>query len=501
MAIPLSKTASPGSQSQSTHKADLSVDTVSLVPSVDPAMEKVVWRKLDLYVLPMVALFYLLSFLDRTNVSNARVAGMQVDLKMTNYDYSMALTVTYIPYIITELPSNLLLKVCHLSLLAVGPNLLLPAMLTLWGVVTTCQGVVTTYGGLLTCRFFLGLLEGGVFPGLVLYLSYFYPRQKLNLRISGFFSSASVAGAFGGILAYGIVHMEGVGGKPGWSWIFILEGLFTVVVGITGFFVLPRTPQHARFLSAKEKEYVTEQLKAAGATARDENVDGFSWNEVGKAFGLPQVWFTALVYFFDGVILYGLAYFAPSIVQGLGYAGADAQLMTVPPFAAAFVFSLVCAFVSDHYRCRGYITIISSILCVIGFSMFLSSPHQSIQYGSLFLSISGTYTVAPTVSAWGANNVFPHTRRATAIAIGFIMSNSGGILATWLLGSLSAAPRYHSATVTMLIMSVLMIVFTGLNLGYLWSQNKKKAQIRATSTQVEERPGLGDRSAWFIYSL
>ena len=130
-----------------------------------------------------------------------------------------------------------------------------------------------------------------------------------------------------------------------------------------------------------------------------------------------------------------------------------------------------------------------------------ASPHQSIQYGSLFLSISGTYTVAPTVSAWGANNVFPHTRRATAIAIGFIMSNSGGILATWLLGSLSAAPRYHSATVTMLIMSVLMIVFTGLNLGYLWSQNKKKAQIRATSTQVEERPGLGDRSAWFIYSL
>lgn len=495
MAIPLSKTASAASLSRSTpEKYDLSEESMSLEAKVDPTMEKVVWRKLDLFVLPMVSLFYLLSFLDRTNVANARVAGMQVDLKMTNYDYSLALTVTYIPYIIAELPSNLLLK-------AVGPNLMLPAMLTLWGVITTLQGVVTTYGGLLVCRFFLGLMEGGVFPGLVLYLSYFYPRHKLNLRISGFFSSASVAGAFGGILAYGIINMDGVGGKPGWSWIFILEGLFTVLVGISGFFVLPRSPQHASFLTAAEKKYVAEQLAAHGATAKDENDDRFSWGEVIKAFCLPHVWFTAVVYFLDGVILYGLAYFAPSIVQGLGYSGADAQLLTVPPFAVAFVFALACAFISDRYHCRGLVSIVASVLCVIGFAMFLASPYQHVQYGSLFLSISGTYTVAPTLSAWGANNVFPHTRRATAIAIGFIMSNSGGILATWLLGSLSAAPRYHSATVTLLAMSVFMIVFSAINLAYLYAQNQKKAERRRTSSPAEEQPGLGDQSAWFIYSL
>jgi len=110
---------------------------------------------------------------------------------MSNKEYSIALTVTYVPYIVAELPSNLMLKVCDSwgilckytdTSKAVGPNYMLPTMLTLWGVVTTLQGVVKTYGGLLACRFFLGLLEGGVFPGLVLYLSYFYPRYKMNLR-------------------------------------------------------------------------------------------------------------------------------------------------------------------------------------------------------------------------------------------------------------------------------------------------------------------------------
>lgn len=112
-------------------------------------MGKGVWRKLDLWLLPTVAMFYLLSFMDRTNFANARVAGLQKHLGMTNKQYSIALTVTYVPYIVAELPSNLLLK-------AVGPNLMLPTMLTLWGVVTALQGTVTSYKALLVARFFLG---------------------------------------------------------------------------------------------------------------------------------------------------------------------------------------------------------------------------------------------------------------------------------------------------------------------------------------------------------
>ncbi|KAF5377396.1 hypothetical protein D9757_009725 [Collybiopsis confluens] len=456
----------------------------------DPAMEKRVWRKIDLYVLPIVAMFYLLSFLDRTNVANARVAGLQTALKMTNKEYSIALTVTYVPYIATELPSNLLLK-------AVGPNLMLPTMLTIWGIVTTLQGVVKTYSGLLACRFFIGLFEGGLFPGLVLYLSYFYPRHKMNLRVSAFFSSASVSGAFSGILAFAIIKMNGVGGLQGYNWIFILEGLFTVAFGISAYFTLPRSVDKCWFFTQEEKNYVNARLLED--EVRDEA--GFSWREVIEATKLPQVWFLAVAYFLDGTVLYGLAYFTPTIIQGLGYTAARAQLMSVPPFAAAFALAMVCAYISDHFRCRGIITIASSLLCVIGFAMFLGSKSQAVQYGSLFLSISGTYVTAPTLSAWGSNNAAPQTRRATAIAIGFIMTNSGGILATWLLGSLSPAPRYTKATVTLLIFSVLMALFGAINLFYLWSQNKKKAEMRKATTKDQEDPGVGNHSAWYIYNL
>ncbi|KAL0573852.1 hypothetical protein V5O48_008093 [Marasmius crinis-equi] len=464
-----------------------SIDDVT----TNPALEKRVWRKLDMYVLPIVAMFYLLSFLDRTNVANARVAGLQKDLKMTNKEYSIALTVTYVPYILAELPSNLVLK-------AVGPNLMLPTMLTLWGIVTTLQGLVKSYSGLLAARFFLGLLEGGVFPGLVLYLSYFYPRYKMNLRVSSFFAAASLSGAFSGILAYGIIRMNGVGGKPGWAWIFILEGLFTVAFGILSYFILPRSVDRAYFLNAEEKRYVDAKLAEDSIHSEEAS---FSWREVVEAFKLPQLWFLGPTLFWSGVTLYSLAYFSPSIIQSLGYTAAKAQLMSVPPFAVAFVVSIICAFVSDRFRCRGYVTIFSAVLAIIGFAMFLGSNSPQVQYGSLFFSIPGTYTGAPTLSAWQSNNASPQTRRATAIAFGFIMSNSGGILATWLLGSLSPAPRYTEATITLLVFSVCILIGAALNLAYLTSQNKKKAETRRTMTRVEEKPGLGDRSAWFIYNL
>ncbi|KAJ3743234.1 major facilitator superfamily domain-containing protein [Lentinula detonsa] len=433
-------------------------------------MEGRVWRKLDHRVLPVMTMFYLLSFLDRTNVGNARVAGLQTDLGMSNKQYSIALTVTYVPYILSELPSNLMLK-------AVGPNLMLPTMLTLWGIVTVLQGIVNSYSGLLACRFFIGLLEGGVFPGLVLYLSYFYPRYKMNTRITLFFSSASLSGAFSGILAYGIIRMDGIGNRPGWSWIFILEGLFTFLFGLSSYFVFPRSLDKTWFLSPEEKAYVKEKLLED--THQEEEV--FSWKEVIEAFKLPQLWLLGMAFFFAATILFGLAY--------------------VPPYAVACVVALVASFISDRYRCRGIVCIVSVLFCAIGFAMFLGSQSKRVQYGSLFFSVTGAYMAAPTQATWNANNASPQTRRATVIAMGFILANSGGIVATWLLGSLSPAPRYTKATITLLVFSLLAALFCALNLLYLRVQNGKKADRRKTMSREDEEPGLGNHSAWYIYNL
>ncbi|KAJ7221518.1 major facilitator superfamily domain-containing protein [Mycena pura] len=465
-------------------------------PISNPALEATVWRKLDMWILPIVTLFYLLSFLvrrDRTNIGNAKVAGLTEQLKMTPKQYSIALTVTYVPYIAAELPSNLLLK-------TVGPNIMLPAMITLWGVVTTAQGSVKSYGGLLACRFMLGLLEGGVFPGIVLYLSFFYPRMRLQTRVAGFFSAASISGAFGGIMAYGIINLNGKAGHSGWQWIFIIEGVITIFVGFVSFFFMPASPDDARFFNDEEKSYVRSKLKEDGAIQDDEALDGFSWKEVGKAFTSIHVIITGIVFFFGGVVLYSLAYFLPVIIVSLGYTAAKAQLMSVPPFSVAFVLTMVTSYLADRYQRRGAVAIFASFLAIIGFAMWLGTENPHVLYGSLFFSVPGAYVIAPAVATWNANNSAPQIRRATAIAIGFIMTNAGGILATWLLGSLSPPPRYLMGTRLLLAFSVLMGAFTVVNMVYLTRENRKKAETRKTTTRTAEAPGLGDKSAWFVYS-
>jgi len=130
-----------------------------------------------------------------------------------------------------------------------------------------------------------------------------------------------------------------------------------------------------------------------------------------------------------------------------------------------------------------------------------ASTSNYIRYGSLFFSISGAYCAVPSLITWLANNSAPHVRRATAVAMTFIMTQLGGILGTWLLGTLSPAPNYTSATITFIVMSVCMLVFVTASLVYLWRENRLKAERRQKMNKDDEPEGLGDRSAWFIYSL
>ncbi|PBK63050.1 MFS general substrate transporter [Armillaria solidipes] len=464
---------SKGSNSEESHHS-IELDVVSA---------RRVWLKLDLFLLPVMGMFYFLSFLDRANIGNARIAGLQHDLQMTNKQFSIALTVTYVPYILIELPSNLLLRV-------IGPNYLLPTLMTIWGIITILQGVVTSYGGLLACRFFLGVFEGGVFPGVILYLTNFYPRAKMTTRIATFFAFALLSTAFSGILAYGIIRMDGVGGRAGWRWIFILEGAFTVAWGLMSYFLMPRDAMAVKFLRPAEREYVARQVAESGG-------EKFEWREVRKAFVAPHVWILSVVFFFSGTLLYGLAFFTPSIVQSLGYTSARAQLMSVPPFAVAFVLSLTSAYLCDLYHVRGIVCIASIIAALVGFTIFLTSSSAKTQYGSLFLSIPGVYTSTPTVATWNAMNSAPHVRRATAIAIAFMMTNAGGILSTWLLGSLSTAPNYVLGTRVMIAFSGGIALGSALCLGYFVRMNQKKRKLLG-----QEIKGMdGDLAPTFVYLL
>ena len=240
---------------------------------VDPAVDRRITRKFDTHIVPWLFGLWLLAFIDRSNIGNARIDGIAKDLKLTGDKYNVALTIFYVPYILVDVPSNWTLKY-------VGAGYYLPGLMIGWGLVGTCMGAVKTYGGLIAARFFLGLCEGGLLGGMVLYLSMFYQRHELLFRLGLFYSAAPLSGAFGGLLATGLAEIHFHGYKR-WSWIFFVEGAITVAFGLLTVFFLPHTPMQAKCLSEEERKTAVArmELDAHGASsASNVDTEKFSWS-------------------------------------------------------------------------------------------------------------------------------------------------------------------------------------------------------------------------------
>ncbi|CAK7217072.1 hypothetical protein SCUCBS95973_003027 [Sporothrix curviconia] len=271
-------------------------DDVDLASSDARALTRRILWKMDTRILPVLALLFLCSFLDRTNVGNARLYGLEKELGMDllDHQYDQGLAVFYATYIVSEVPSNLVLKL-------VTPRIWLPFLTFAWGVVSMCQGFIRNFAGFVVVRAVLGFTEGGLLPGMILYLSGLYTRRELALRIGLFYTAASLSGAFGGLLARGLSEMAGRGGYSAWRWIFIIEGLLTVAVALIAAVLLPNGIAGASFLSDKEKVHAVHRLHravAAGSISPErEAEEKFSWHEVGRAVFSWQTWLTACAYF------------------------------------------------------------------------------------------------------------------------------------------------------------------------------------------------------------
>lgn len=176
---------------------------------VDPVAEekKLLW-KTDLHVVPPLVILFLLAFLDRVNIGNAKIQGMTQELNMQGQDYNIALFIFFVPYILLEVPSNIVIK-------KVAPSTWLCSIMFLWGVCTIGQGLVRNFAGLVAMRFLLGIFEAGLVPGAVYLISMWYKRFELQWRLSVFFSASIIAGAFGGLFAYALAKMDGLGGYSG----------------------------------------------------------------------------------------------------------------------------------------------------------------------------------------------------------------------------------------------------------------------------------------------
>lgn len=422
--------------------------------------------KLDTRILPVLAVLFLCSFLDRTNVGNARLYGLEADTGMTDLQYDQGLAVFYATYVASEIPSNLILK-------RVSPKVWLPFLTLAWGTVAMCLGFIHNFGSFITVRALLGLTEGGLLPGMVLYLSGIYRRGELALRIGIFYTAASLSGAFGGLLARGIAEIGTRGGLSSWRWIFVIEGLLTSVVAVVVFFLLPNGLADASFLTEEERQVAIQRLHADGTRQR-EAAEKFSWSEVRRGVFSLQTWLTALAYF--GILsgLYSFGLFLPTIIAGLGYTANEAQLWSVIPYAVACVMTVITTVISDRYRVRGIVMLCTLPIAIIGYAVIANSTVPRIKYGMTFLMASGLYSSVPPVLGWLSNNSAGHYKRAVTSALQLAIANCGGFVTVFVYPK-KQGPQYHEGHTIILGLLVGGWFLILANVLYCRKVNKDKA--------------------------
>ncbi|KXJ89538.1 major facilitator superfamily domain-containing protein [Microdochium bolleyi] len=401
--------------------------------------EKRLVRKIDLYLLPCIWIMYLMSYLDRTNIGNAKIAGMERDLELTSDKYSIALVVFFIGYVLFEVPSNMILA-------RTRPSRFLPAIMFIWGLVTLGMAWVPDYKALIGFRVAMGVLEAGFAPGVILVISSWYKKSEQSKRFAVYISAAILSGAFGGLLAGAITSsLDGAHGLAGWRWLFVVEGVATAGVSIIAAFVLLDFPATTSKFSPRERELAMQRLLADNV--QNDSAEGGDKPSHLAALKMAilnwRVWLFVVGY----MAIVGsstLSYFYPTLVNGLGYTAHVAQYMTVPIYAAAFVVTLVTGVTMDRFPQNRGLVLGAWLAAAMVCSVAICAVYDfTARYVLLVLMASALWAANGLAISYGSST-FGHLQPETrAIALAFInaMGNLAQIYGSYLFPS-KDAPKY-----------------------------------------------------------
>ncbi|KAI9843963.1 MAG: hypothetical protein M1837_006004 [Sclerophora amabilis] len=462
---------------------------------IDSAAERRLLRKCDLRVVPILFVLYVVSFLDRINIGNARIEGLEEELQMAGSDYNVALQIFFVPYILLEVPSNIILK-------RIAPSTWLSSIMFLWGIATVCQGLTRSFAGLVVCRALLGVFEAGFLPGSIYLISMYYKRHELQKRFTAFFCSGLVAGAFGGLFAYALAKMDGIGGYAGWRWIFIIEGLLTIVLAVISKFLIVDWPETARFLNAEEKALLSLRLEQDGGFARMDRLDRKAKMRILRDW---KIYVGTVIYIGVCTSGYATAFFIPTILNEFGYSSSQAQLHSIPIYVAAAGVMLFAAWATDRLRHRYSFTIGGVLLSTIGYVVLLAQGGVAVgvKYMAVFFVVTGVYVTQPIAMVWLANNMGGHYKRSVGSAVQIGFGNIGGIIGSNIFIT-TQKPRYpvgYGTGLGMLWLCALMctVFFFGMRA----ENRKREAGKRADRWQLTkvELENLGDEHPKFRYVL
>ncbi|MFE5889554.1 MFS transporter [Streptomyces sp. NPDC056462] len=422
----------------------LSATTDEAAP--DLARENAVFRKVVRRIVPFLILCYVFSYLDRVNVGFAKLQ-MSDDLGFSEAAYGLGAGLFFIGYFLFEVPSNLMLQ-------RIGARTWIARIMITWGVVSASFMFVNSETTFYVLRFLLGAAEAGFYPGVILYCTYWFPSHRRARVIALFMSAIPVAGIFGNPLSGWIMdRFQGVNGWQGWQWMFLLEAIPALIIGVATLFYLDNGVRDAKWLSDEEKDIVE---RAIAADTAHQTVHGKTWD----AFREPKVWLMCLIYFCFVMGQYALTFWMPTFVQSTGIEGSLAiGVLSAVPFLAALVAMNVFGRSADKLRERRWHLVIPSLMGAVGFTLAASwSGSTALSLAALSFAAAGVLTCAPLF--WSLPTAFlGGTAAAAGLAVINSVGNLAGFVSPYMIGALKDATG--STELPMYVLALSLVVGAG----------------------------------------
>ncbi|KIN00026.1 hypothetical protein OIDMADRAFT_166152 [Oidiodendron maius Zn] len=475
-----------------------------------PAEEAAVVRKTDFLLLSWVSLMFFGLQLDRGNLSNALTDNLLADLGMTSNDYNNGLSIQIVCFLFAEFPVQVLIK-------RFGFKHVLPYLMIAWSIVSWAQAWMTDRSSFYVTRAFIGLCEGGFIPGTILFTTYFYTSKELSSRLAIFWSTLNVARVISSLLAAAILNMRGVGGKPGWFWLFLLEGLLTFTIGAVSTLYLPYSPTRTKGYLWRRSWYTERQeVIMINRLLRDDPAKGLT--SLTEPIRLRDIWSSLTDSSMWGLYFIGLIAYIPATpvqaylsltLKRIGFSTFDSNMLSIPSAVLQIILMLLLARSSAYFDERTFHCVIGEIWCLPLLAALITLPGGGREWSRFTLTtmISGYPYMHPIVSSWISENTFDVRKRAITAAVYNVIVQAGSITGNQIYRQDDAPYYYRGNKVLVSICALTVLVFI-VQRQWLRQLNKTKErkwsalsleEKEAYQANKEEREKDGNRRVDFRF--
>jgi len=423
------------------------------------SFESRTYRKVDVRIVPFLFLCYILAYLDRVNVGFAKLQMLK-DLSMSDAAFATGAGIFFIGYFFFEVPSNVLLK-------KFGARMWIARIMISWGVISACMIFVKGEWSFYGMRFLLGLAEAGFFPGVIFYLTLWYPSRLRSTRTAWFVAAIAVSGVVGNPVSGWIMDvLSGAMKLAGWRWLFLSEGIPSILVGLVVIFYLDSSIAEAKWLTPEEKALLARNLEAEDKHKTE--------HKLVDAFTSGKVWVLCAIYFTLMIGLYGIAFWLPTIVKAFGLKGyLRVGLITAIPYGVAVIGMILLSNHSDktgERRLHYVANVVAGAVGLVLSGVFASNPVLAI----IFLSVGTLGVIGSMPLFWPLPSAF---LAGTAAAAGIGIVNSVGNLGGYVGPNIPIWAKHFSSDPSAALYAIAAILMVGAFLTYFFVPQTLRVRV------------------------